>query len=54
MYKVSVFEKVLGQLTKNTYSFPKEDQMLLFKKICEEDGDLVIIHKKSVSIPLAV
>lgn len=50
MYKVTVFEKVFGQLTENTYSFPKKDQMLLFKQMCEEDGDLVIIHKKSVSI----
>ena len=45
MYKVTVFEKVFGQITENTYTFPREYQMLLFKQMCEEDGDLVIIHK---------
>lgn len=50
MYKVTVFEKVLGKLVLNTYSFPKEDQMLMFKQMCEEDGDIVIIHKKKIDI----
>lgn len=42
MYKIAVVEKILGKLVMNTYSFPKYEQMVLFKQMCEEDGDLVI------------
>ncbi len=45
MHKVTVFEKVLGEIVENTYAFPRKDQMLQFKRMCEEDGALVIIHK---------
>lgn len=45
MYKVKVMEKVLGKLVLNTYTFSREDQMLMFKQMCEEDGVLVFVQK---------
>lgn len=44
MYKVTVIEKVLGEIVLNTYAFPKYEQMVLFKQMCEEDGDLVLVQ----------
>lgn len=54
MYKVSVPEKVFGQLVVNTYSFPKKEQMILFKQMCEEDGDIVIVHGKPKRVQAVV
>ncbi|MBT2759893.1 hypothetical protein [Paenibacillus sp. ISL-20] len=47
MYEVAVFEKVFGKLIMNTYKFKSEAQMLLFKKMCEEDGVIVIVRKRT-------
>ncbi len=47
MYEVSVFEKVFGKLIMNTYKFYNEEQMFMFKQMCEEDGVIVIVRKRT-------
>lgn len=54
MYKVHVLEKVLGQVVVNTYSFNDKMQMLQFKKMCEDDGDLVMIKSSEPVVVLTL
>ncbi|MBE7896215.1 hypothetical protein G7L40_20065 [Paenibacillus polymyxa] len=43
MYKVTVFEKVLGKLEANTYSFDDKIVMAKFAALCEADGVMVVV-----------
>lgn len=54
MYKVYVLEKVLGQVVVNTYSFDEKSQMLTFKKMCEDDGDLVLVEPSEPVVVLTL
>lgn len=49
MYKVTTgFEKMFGENAENTYAFPRIDQMQQLKRMCEEDGVLVIMQRKKL------
>lgn len=45
MFKVSVVEKILGQIAVNTYEFSDRGQMEVFKGMCEEDGEIVLVRE---------
>lgn len=54
MFKVTVIEKVLGEVVVSIYGLPTLDQMLRFKQMCEEDNCLVIVHEGSEKTLYAV
>ncbi|MDY8021210.1 hypothetical protein [Paenibacillus polymyxa] len=43
MYKVTVFEKVLGKLKANIYSFDDKIEMAKFAALREADGEMVVV-----------
>ncbi|MFE6075724.1 hypothetical protein ACFVQB_14725 [Paenibacillus sp. NPDC057886] len=43
MYQVVVVENFFGIVTENTYGFPTEEQRDMFKELCEQDGDVIVI-----------
>ncbi|MGR6760385.1 hypothetical protein ACU1JV_00885 [Paenibacillus sp. T2-29] len=44
MYKVTVFEKVLGKLEANIYSFDDKIVMAKFAVLCEAEGAMVVMN----------
>lgn len=44
MCKVTVFEKVLGKLEANIYSFDDKIEMAKFAALCEANGAMVVIN----------
>ncbi|MET3209773.1 UNVERIFIED_CONTAM: hypothetical protein ABIC26_002720 [Paenibacillus sp. PvR008] len=50
MYKVRVFEKVLGKLEANIFSFNDKIEMTKFAALCEADGVMVVMSIGSKQI----
>ncbi|QNR65486.1 hypothetical protein IAQ67_16495 [Paenibacillus peoriae] len=51
MYKVTVFEKVLGKLEANIYSFDDKIEMIKFTALRENEGAMVVM---SIGLKLTV